>query len=93
MTPFAESPTTYDILGRREMITSYDNPTVGSGSVVNQVQFSYDDFGQLVTEYQEHGGAVNTSTSLKVGYSYADGSSGTIRLTKMTYPDGREVEL
>ena len=83
--------TTYDILGRREMITSYDNPTVGSGSVVNQVQNVYNDFGQLVTEYQDHGGVVNTSTSLKVGYSYADGSSGTIRMTKMTYPDGREL--
>ena len=83
--------TTYDILSRREKITSYDNPTVGSGSIVNEVQFAYDDFGQLVTEYQEHGGAVNTSTSLKVGYSYADGSSNTIRMTKMTYPDGREL--
>ena len=83
--------TTFDVMGRRETITSYDNPTVGSGSIVNEVQFAYDDFGQLVTEYQEHGGAVNTSTSLKVGYSYADGSSGTIRMTKMTYPDGREL--
>ena len=83
--------TTYDILGRREKITSYDNPTVGSGSIVNEVQSIYDDFGQLITEYQEHGGAVNTSTSLKVGYSHADGSSNTIRLTKMTYPDGREL--
>jgi hypothetical protein len=55
------------------------------------VQFAYDDFGQLITEYQEHGGAVNTSTSLKVGYSYANGSSNTIRMTKMTYPDGREL--
>ena len=55
------------------------------------MQFAYDDFGQLVTEYQEHGGAVNTSTSLKVGYSYADGSSNTIRPTKMTYPDAREL--
>ena len=34
---------------------------------------------------------MNTSTSLKVGYAYADGSSNTIRLTKMTYPDGREL--
>ena len=83
--------TTYDVLGRREKITSYDNPTVGSGSIVNQVQSVYNDFGQLVTEYQEHDGAVDTSTSLKVEYSYADGSSNTIRLTKMTYPDGREL--
>ena len=55
------------------------------------MQFAYDNFGQLVTEYQQHGGAVNTGTSLKVQYAYADGSSNTIRLTKMTYPNGREL--
>ena len=64
---------------------------MGSGSIVNEVQSVYDDFGELVTEYQEHGGAVDTGTSLKVEYAYADGSSNTIRLTKMTYPDGREL--
>jgi len=83
--------TEYDVLGRKAKITSYDNPTVGSGSIVNDLAFVYDNFGQLVTEYQEHGGAVNTGTSLKVQYAYADGSSNTIRLTKMTYPDGREL--
>jgi len=55
------------------------------------VQFVYDDFGQLVTEYQEHGGAVNTSTSLKVQYAYEDGTDNNVRLTTMTYPDGREL--
>ena len=83
--------TEYDVLGRKSKITSYDNPTVGSGSVVNDLAFAYDDFGQLVAEYQEHGGAVSTGTSLKVEYSYTHGSSNTIRLTKMTYPDGREL--
>lgn len=83
--------TTYDVVGHREKMASYDHPTVGSGSVVNEVRFVYNDFGQLVTEYQEHGGAVNTSTSLKIEYSYADGSSGTIRPTRITYPDGREL--
>jgi RHS repeat-associated protein len=83
--------TTYDIMGRREKISSYDNPTVGSGSIANEVQFAYDDIGQLVTEYQEHGGAVNTSTSLKVQYAYEDGTDNNVRLTKMTYPDGREL--
>ena len=63
--------TEYDGLGRKSRITSYDNPTVGSGSIVNDLAFVYDDFGQLITEYQEHGGAVNTSTSLKVQYAYA----------------------
>ncbi len=51
------------------------------------MQFAYDSFGQLVTEYQEHGGAVNTSTSLKVQYAYEDGTDNNVRLTKMTYPD------
>ena len=83
--------TEFDVLGRKSEITSYDNPTVGSGSVVNDLAIVYDDFGQLVTEYQEHGGAVNTSTSLKVGYAYEDGTDNNIRLTKMTYPDGREL--
>jgi RHS repeat-associated protein len=73
----------------RSKITCYDNPTVGSGSVVNEAQFSYNDFGQLVTDYQEHGGAVNTSTSPKVQYGYAAGGDNTIRPTSTTYPDGR----
>jgi RHS repeat-associated protein len=83
--------TTYDVMGRREKISSCDNPAVGSGSIVNEVQFAYDDFGQLVTEYQEHGGAVNTTTSLKVQYAYEDGTDNNVRLAKMTYPDGREL--
>ena len=83
--------TEFDVLGRKSKLTSYDNPTVGSGSVVNDLAFVYDDFGQLVTEYQEHGGAVNTSTSLKVQYAYEDGSDNNVRLTQMTYPDGREL--
>jgi len=32
---------------------------------------------------------VNTSTPPKVGYSYADGSQGTIRPTQLVYPNGR----
>ena len=83
--------TEFDVLGRKAKITSYDNPTAGSGSVVNDLAFVYDDFGQLVTEYQEHGGAVNTSTSLKVQYAYEDGTDNNVRLTQMTYPDGREL--
>ncbi len=83
--------TEYDVLGRKSQITSYDNPTVGSGSIVNDLAFVYDDFGQLITEYQEHGGAVNTSTSLKVQYAYEAGTANNVRLSKMTYPDGREL--
>ena len=81
--------TTYEVRGMRGKITSYDNPTVGSGSVVNQTQFVYNDFGQLITDYQQHGAAVDTGTSPKVQYGYADGSDNTIRPTTLTYPNGR----
>ena len=53
----------------------------------------YNGFQQLVTEYQEHNGAVNTGTSANVQYAYADGSGNTIRLTDIIYPNGRQVSL
>ena len=56
---------------------------------MNEVQFAYNSFGQLVADYQEHGGVVNTSTLPKVEYQYADGSAGHNRPTKMIYPNGR----
>jgi RHS repeat-associated protein len=73
----------------REKITSYDNATVGS--VVNEVEFAYNSFGQITHDYQAHDGAVNTSTTPKVQYGYADGSANTVRPTSITYPDGRVI--
>lgn len=81
--------TTYEVRGMKAKLTSYDNPTVGSGTVVNDVQFAYNDFGQLTTDYQSHSGAVNVSTTPKVQYGYADGATNTIRPTTLTYPNGR----
>ena len=63
-------------------------PAVGSGSVVNEVELAYNDFRQMTTSYQAHGGAVNTSTTAKVQYAYADGSANTIRPASLTYPNG-----
>ena len=62
---------------------------VGEGSIVNEVLFKYDDFGQLTDDYQAHSGAVDTGTTPKVQYGYVDGTSNTTRMTTMTYPDGR----
>ena len=56
---------------------------------MNDVQLAYNAFGQLTSDYQEHGGAVNLSTTPEVAYGYADGSANTIRPTTMTYPNGR----
>ena len=46
---------------------------------------------QLVTEYQSHSGAVNTSTSPKVQYAYSDGSANHVRRTSLTYPSTKVV--
>jgi len=81
----------YEVRGMLQKITSYDNSTVGQGTVLNEVQFEYNTFGQLSTEYQEHGGAVNTSTSPKVQYAYANGSANHFRPTTMTYPNGQSL--
>jgi YD repeat-containing protein len=79
----------YYVQGQVYEITSYNSATqTAASNIVNQVSFVYNPFGQLITENQEHGGEVGTSTP-SVGYSYADGSSGTIRPTALSYPDGR----
>jgi RHS repeat-associated protein len=80
--------TAYDSQGNPYLVTSYD--AVTGGSIVNQVEDVYNGLGQLTAEYQQNGGAVNTSTSPVVLYSYSEMSGGmnASRLTSMTYPSG-----
>jgi len=84
---------TYEVRGLPEKISSYDNATVGSGAIVNETQKVYNNFGQLTAEYQSHSGAVNTATTPKVQYAYANGSANQTRPTSFTYPNGRIVTL
>jgi YD repeat-containing protein len=56
--------TSYNTQGTVHQLTTYN--AASSGSVVNQLQRAYNNFGQLTAEYQEHAGSVNTSTSPKV---------------------------
>ena len=81
---------TYDALGRRAKVTSWNNSSVGSGTVVNEVEFTYDDFGNLKEDIQSVQGAVTGST-LKVGYAHANGTDNTTRLQTTTYPSGRVI--
>ncbi len=81
--------TTYEVRGMATTLTSWDNATINSGSAVNECQFVYNDFSQLITDYQEHDGAVNTSTTPQVQYGYEDGSANTVRPVTLTYPNGR----
>ncbi|MDB5313782.1 MAG: hypothetical protein JWO38_7984 [Gemmataceae bacterium] len=83
--------TAYDGQGNAYLITSYN--AASGGSIVNQVQRTYNGLGQLTAEYQAVGGAVNTSTTPVVQYAYTEMASGAnhSRLTSMTYPDGYVV--
>jgi hypothetical protein len=61
---------TYTALGLPLLSTSFSN-AAGTGTLVNQVEGVYNGLGQLTIEYQSHSGAVNTSTTPKVQYTYA----------------------
>ena len=77
---------TYEARGLPDRITSTNNSTVGSGTVVNELQFEYNDFGNITSEWQEQTGAVNPVTSPRLQYTYANGSANHVRQISMTYP-------
>jgi RHS repeat-associated protein len=78
----------YDLRGMVAKVTSYDNSSKTLGNVVNEVERKFNGFAQITHEYQSHSGAVNTSTTPYVEYSYANGAANHIRKTGMITPDG-----
>jgi RHS repeat-associated protein len=80
----------YDVRGLNSSITSADSQTPGSGGIVNQVSNVFNDFEQLAQQQQSHDDAAGPTTP-KVTYTYSNGSANTIRLEKITYPDGRKL--
>ena len=81
----------YNDAGLAYQQTSYSD--TGGSTVVNQVQDVYNGYGQLVTQYQEHSGAVNTGSSLKVQYTYSQPTGSNFsRMTAMIYPNGRQLD-
>ena len=82
----------YEVRGLLEKLTSWDNATVGTGSVVNEVQNTYNGFGQLSIQYQALTGAVNTGTSPKVQYGYSGSTNNFSRRTSVTYPAGTAID-
>jgi RHS repeat-associated protein len=83
--------TTYEVRGMKARLTSFDNATVASGSVINECLFLYNDFAQLVSDYQSHSGSVSTGSTPSVDYGFANGSENAIRPTNLTYPNGRVI--
>ncbi len=81
----------YDTRGQLATVNSYDNATVGIGTLRSQVKRDYNDFGQLAREYQVHGATSITPGSPHVDYGYADGSENSVRRESVTYPNGRAI--
>lgn len=82
----------YNARGLMTKVGSYNNATVGSGTLVNEVARSYDAFNQLAEDAQSHSGAVDGSTP-KVAYTYANGTANTTRRLSTTYPSGKLVTM
>jgi RHS repeat-associated protein len=83
--------TSYDILGGVKSIVGYS--ATAAGTVTSGIQRDYNGFGQLLTEYQAHGAAVDTATTPKVQYTYSlrSGVTNHSRITGIVYPNGRVV--
>lgn len=85
----------YNDRGQVAMATSASD--VAGTTVTNQILNTYTDgqWDKLTRSQQEHGGAVVTGT-LALGWSYADGHSGTgnsqyVRLANYSYTNGNQV--
>ena len=96
--------TAYDDLGRVQTVTSYagfDSSTgAGTGTPVNQDEYAYDGWGNIVQEWQSQVGAVEETGETptpSVQYVYDDGSTAAdapapyVRLSDMIYPDRRDM--
>ena len=53
--------TVYNINGQVERLTSWDNPMVGTGSIVNEVRYEYNQYGLLGKEYSNPVGGADMS--------------------------------
>lgn len=76
----------YETRGILQLITSWDNAAVGSGTIVNQVKFAFDGLGLMTSEWQSQTGAVDPSTTPKIVYGYGTGGLTYSRLESITYP-------
>jgi len=62
------------------------------GTILSQVEETYDGDGDITSDAQSHDGAVDDDTP-SVDYSYQDTAGGQDRQTSITYPDGRKIAL
>jgi RHS repeat-associated protein len=89
--------TTYTSRSQVDAVTQYDNATVGSGSIVDQVDYSYDDWGNVASFTQDPdsaiGGGGRASFAVSYTHTRASPSGGAVRVRKatMTSPGGSDL--
>ena len=86
--------TVYNINGQVERLTSWDNPAVGDGSIVNEIRYEYNQYGLLGKEYSNPVGGAGMLKYTQ--YFYDASKSGEyftngLRLIGITYPSGSTV--
>ncbi|MCP3937896.1 MAG: hypothetical protein GY708_21315, partial [Actinomycetia bacterium] len=89
--------TTYDDLGRRELITQHDNATVGSGSVTDEVKYTYEGWGYISKIEQDNNSAVASSggDEYEISYTYEKKQAigrNTIRRVNFVAPSGNTFD-
>lgn len=83
---------TYDDLDQVLSATSYNSPTATDPeNILNQVVYTRNGFGQVLTEKQSHAGAVGGGTPTMT-YTYANAAGNSIRRVTTQYPGGRTLE-
>lgn len=89
----ARISTAYDSRSMMSTVTQYDNATPGSGSVIDQVKYTYDDWGNTTLFEQDRDSTVGGGgNQYSVAYAYAKNAptsgSTMLRRSTMTLPDG-----
>jgi hypothetical protein len=88
---------TYGNDGDLELVTQYDNATVGSGTIVDEVKYVQDGWGNLTDFQYDRDSAVGASPDNKYSMSYAyakaTGGRNTVRRTQWTLPSGTALDF
>lgn len=91
--------TTYHDLGMVKTVSVYNNDEVGLGSILNEVEYSYNGWGELITFQQDRDSAVGAGTpnDYNISYGYAsisdaDGRQARVR-DELTLPNGDVVDF
>ena len=88
--------TTYNTRGFPELVTQYNDATVGApDTVVDEVKSNYDDWGIVSKLEQDHNSAIGGTLLYDIDYTYAKATSGrnTIRRSTMDLPDGNVISF